>query len=331
MQRREFITFLGGAVAAWPKEARAQLGKEIHRIGVLMQGGDNDPESKARIKVIQETLEQLGWSNGRNIRFEYRWAEAKDDRAQKSAKELVELGLDVIVGQGTISARALQGATNTIPVVFVQVTNPVGAGFVTSLAHPTGNITGFSMYEPDMGTKWLEILKEIAPSVTRVAVMFNPETAPGRGVFFERAIEAASPSLALKSFAVPVHDAAEIERAIAGIAQEQNGGLLLPPDATTNFHSELVVRLTAAHRLPAIFTQRFFVTAGGLVSYGVDTTELFRQTASYVDRILRGAKPSDLPVQAPTKFELIINAKAAKALGLTVAPTLLARADEVIE
>jgi putative tryptophan/tyrosine transport system substrate-binding protein len=330
MKRREFITLIGGATA-WPLAARAQQDKEMRRIGVLMQVGDNDTEAQARIKVFQGTLQQLGWSNGRNIRFEYRWADGKDDRAQKSAKELVGLELDVIVGQGIISARALQRATNTIPVVFVQVTNPVGAGFVTSLAHPTGNITGFSMYEPDMGTKWLEILKEVAPSVTRVAVLFNPETAPGRGIFFERAIEAASPSLALKPLAVPVHDAAEIERAIDAVAQESNSGLVLPPDATTYVHRELVVRLAAEHRLPAIFSQRFFTTVGGLVCYGVDTAELFRQTASYVDRILRGAKPSDLPVQAPTKFELIINVKAAKALGLTVPPTLLASADEVIE
>jgi putative ABC transport system substrate-binding protein len=330
VRRREFIALIG-AVAAWPLAARAQQDKELRRIGILMQVGDNDTEAQARIKVFEATLARLGWSNGHNIRLEYRWAEGNDDRAQKSAKELVELGQDVIVGQGTISVRALSRATDTIPVVFLQVTNPVGAGFVTSLAHPTGNITGFSMYEPDMATKWLGILKEIAPDVTRVGIIYNPETAPGRGVFFQGAIEAVSPSLALKPFAVPVHDAGEIERAIAAVAQQPNGGLLVPPDATTYVHAELVARLTAEHRLPAIFSQRFFTTAGGLACYGVDTVELFRQTAVYVDRILRGAKPSDLPVQAPTKFELIINVKAAKAIGLTVPPTLLASADEVIE
>jgi putative ABC transport system substrate-binding protein len=331
VRRREFITFIGGALSARPFAARAQQDKEMRRVGVLMQVGDNDTEAQARIKVLQEALQQLGWSNGRNIRFEYRWADGKDDSAQQFAKELVELGLDAIVGQGTISARALQRATQTIPVVFVQVTNPVAAGFITSLAHPAGNITGFSMYEPDIGTKWVQILKEIAPGVARVAVLFNPETAPGRGVYFERAIEAASPALALKPFAVPVHDAAEIERAIDAIAQEPNAGLVVPPDATTYVHKELVVRLTEERRIPAIFSQRFFAAAGGLVCYGVDTAELFRQAAAYVDRILRGAKPSDLPVQAPTKFELIINIKTAKTLGLTVPPTLLASADEVIE
>jgi putative ABC transport system substrate-binding protein len=331
VRRREFITLLGTATAAWPLVARAQQGEVMRRIGVLIQVGDNDTEAQARIKVFQEALHQLGWSNGHNMRFDIRWADGKDDRARKFAKELAELRPDVIVGQGTVSARALQQATKTIPIVFVPVTNPVGAGFVTSLANPGGNITGFSMYEPDMGTKWLGILKEIAPSITRVGIMFNPDTAPGRGVFFERAIETVAPSLSLKPFAIPVRDGPEIERAIAAVAQDSKTGLLVPPDATTYVHSELIVRSTVEHRVPAIYSQRSFVAAGGLICYGVDTVELFRQTASYVDRILRGAKPNDLPVQAPTKFELIINAKTAKTLGITVPLSLLARADEVIE
>jgi putative ABC transport system substrate-binding protein len=330
MKRREFIT-LFGAVTAWPLVARAQQNEGMRRIGVLMLVGDNDVEAQARVKVLQDALRKLGWSNGRNIQFDMRWAEGKDDRARKFAKELAGLGPDVIVGHGTISARALQQATDTIPVVFVQVTNPVGAGFIASLANPGGNITGFSMYEPDMGTKWLGILKEMVPSITRVAVMINPDTAPGRGVFFGRAIETVSPSLSLNSFTVAVHDAAEIERAIDTIAQDSMTGLLVPPDATTYVHSDLIVRSTVERKVPAIYSQRSFVTAGGLVSYGVDTVDLFRQAAAYVDRILRGAKPSDLPVQAPTKFELVINVKAAKALGITVPLSLLARADEVIE
>ncbi len=238
---------------------------------------------------------------------------------------------DVIVAHTTPAAAVLKQATATVPVVFVQVTNPVGAGFVKSLAHPEANITGFSMYEPDMATKWLQVLKEIAPSTVRVVVMFNPETAPGHGTWFQRAIEAVSPSLSLKSLTIPVHDATEVESAFDTIKQEPNTALLVPPDTTTYAHRELIVRLAAEHQIPAIYSQSSSVTIGGLISYGVDTIELFRQTASYVDRILRGEKPGDLPVQAPTEFELIVNLKTAKALGLTIPAPLLATADEVIE
>jgi putative tryptophan/tyrosine transport system substrate-binding protein len=330
MRRRTFVSLLGGTAANWPLAALTRQTSDMRRIGVLMQVGNSDDDAQTRIKVLQDSLQQLGWIEGRNAQFDYRWADAKDDLARQFAKELADLGPDVIVGQGTISARALQQATNIIPVVFVQVTNPVAAGFVTSLAHPSGNITGFAMYEPEMGTKWLEILKEVAPNIARVAIMFNPETAPGRGGFFEPVIEAASQSLSLTPFTIEVHDAAAIEQAMDSLAQESNYGLLVPPDATTYAYRDLIVRLAAEQRIPAIYSQRIFATIGGLISYG-DTVELFHQTASYVDRILRGTKPSDLPVQAPTKFEFIINLKTAKALRLTVPPSLLASANEVLE
>ena len=331
LRRREFISLLGGAAAAWPLAAHAQPADRMRRIGVLLQVGENDAEVQARLKVFRDALQELGWTDGRNVRFDYRWTAGKADRAREFARELAKVGPEVIVGQGTISARALRQATDTIPIVFVQVTNPVGQGFVASLAHPGGNVTGFAMYEPEMATKWLEILKEVAPGVTRVAVMFNPETVPGGGTFFVRAIEAASPSLSVQPFIIPVHNSSEIEHAFNVIAREPNAGLLVPPDATTYIHRELIVTLAARHRVPAIYTQRFMVTIGGLICYGIDTVEQFRQTASYVDRILRGTKPSNLPVQRPVKFELIINLKTAKALGLTVPQSMLLRADEVIE
>jgi putative tryptophan/tyrosine transport system substrate-binding protein len=330
MRRRDFVQGIAASTAC-PLAARAQHSGQVRRVGVLMAYGEMDTEAQARIKVFGERLRQLGWEDGQNIRFDYRWTAGRDDLAREFAKELADLGLDAIVGQGTPAARALQQVTTTIPVVFVQVTNPVDAGFVRSLAHPGGNITGFAMYEPEMATKWLEILKEIAPSTVRVELIFNPETAPGRGTWFQRAIEAASPSFSLKLLAIPVHNAAEIQHAFDTIAQEPNTTLLVPPDTTTLVHRDLFVRLTAEHRIPAIYSQSSFVHSGGLISYGVDTIELFRQTASYVDRILRGEKPSDLPVQEPTKFELVINMKTAKTLGLTIPQDLQATADEVIE
>ena len=331
MRRREFITLIGGAAAAWPVGARAQQPERMRRVGVLIPFAESDVDAQIRVTEFQQRLQQLGWTNGRNIRIDYRWTAGATDRIPIFAKELVQLEPDVIVGQATPSVLALGQATRTIPIVFVQVTDPVSAGFVTSLARPGGNITGFAMYEPAMGAKWLEILKEIAPGVARVALIFNPETAPGRGLFFLRSIETASPSFAVQPIATAVHDGAEIERAIDAFAREPNGGLFIMPDLTTQFHRELIIELAARHRLPAIYSQRSFVTSGGLIYYGIDTIEQFRQAASYVDRILRGAKPSELPVQGPVKFELAINLKTAKALGLNVPLTLQASADEVIE
>jgi putative tryptophan/tyrosine transport system substrate-binding protein len=292
---------------------------------------DSDAESQTRVKVFRERLQQLGWTDGGNVRIDYRWTAGKPDLIRRFATELVQSLPDVVVGQMTPSARALQQETSTIPIVFVQVTDPVRAGFVASMARPGGNITGLSMYEPDMGAKWLELLKEIAPAVARVALLFNPETAPGRGSFFLRSIQASASALGTEPVAMPVHDAAGIERAIAEFARGSNGGLFVMPDATMQFHREQITALAHRYRLPAVYSQRTFVSSGGLISYGIDTIHQFRQAAEYVDRILRGAKPGQLPVQAPVKFELAINLKTAKALGLTVPNTLLVAADDIIE
>jgi ABC-type uncharacterized transport system substrate-binding protein len=328
MKRREFILALGGAAAAWPLAARGQQGERIRRIGVLITYAD---DLQIRVSAFQQTLQQLGWTDGRNIRIDYRWTAGAADEVRRLAKELVRLDPDVIVGQTTPSVRALGQESHTIPIVFIQVTDPVRAGFIVSMARPGGNVTGLSMYEPAMGAKWLEVLKEIAPGVARVALLFNPETAPGRGAFFLESIAVAAPALAVKPIASTVQDAAGIERAIAAFARESDGGLFVMPDLTTQSHRDLIVGLAARHRLPAVYSQRTFVTSGGLVSYGIDTIHQFRQAAEYVDRILRGAKAGELPVQGPVKFELAINVKTARALGLEIPPTLLARADEVIE
>jgi len=331
MRRREFIALVSATALAWRLEAHAQQPERMRRIGLLIPHAESDAESQYRVKVFQQALEQLGWTDGRNIRIDYRWTAGEDERVRRLAKELVQLAPDVIVGQMTPSARALKNETSTIPIIFVQVTDPISAGFVKSLGSPGGNITGFAMYEPAMGTKWLELLKEIAPSVQRVALLFNPETAPGQGVFFSGAIEAAAPSFGVVPQAVPVHDAPEIERGIEAFARQPNGGIFVMPDLTMQSHRELIAALAARHRMPAVYSQRFFCTSGGLICYGIDTIEQFRQAATYVDRILRGTKPTELPVQAPTKFEFVINLKTAKAMALIIPPTLLARADEVIE
>jgi putative tryptophan/tyrosine transport system substrate-binding protein len=327
MNRRAFIVLVGG-VALYPMGVRAQQYDRLRRVGVLIPLAENDEESKARLNVFEQTLQQLGWVKGRNIQLDYRWAPGEVGRV---AKELIQLDPEVIVGQTTPSARALAQETRSIPIVFVQVTDPVRAGFVDSMARPSGNLTGFSMYEPAMGAKWIELLKEIAPTVRRVGLLFNPETAPGRGSFFLSSIEAVAPSLAIKPIATPVQDAAGIERGIAAMAQEPDGGLFVMPDLTTQSHRDLIAGLTIHHMLPAIYSQRSFVLSGGLLSYGIDTIHQFRLAATYVDRILRGASPGELPVQAPVRFELAINLKTARVLGLTVSTTLLVMADEVIE
>ena len=283
-----------------------------------------------RVKAFQDTLRGLGWVDGGNIRIDHRSLADPADLG-RLAKDLVQLAPDAIVVQSTPGVRALQQETNTIPVVFVQVTDPVRAGFVASMSRPGGNITGLSMYEPAMGAKWVELLKEIAPGIKRVALLFNPKTAPGGGSFFQRSIEAAASSLTVDPVPISVADAAEIERGIDEFVSGSSGGLFVMPDLTMQFHHELIVALARRHRLPAVYSQRVFVSDGGLISYGIDTLDQFRKAAEYVDRIFRGAKPGELPVQGPIKFELAINLKTAKELGLTVPDKLLVAADEVIE
>ena len=328
MRRREFITLIGGAAAAWPLPARAQHGERMRRIGVLMYLPADDPEGQARFAALVQALTQLGWTEGRNLRIDTRWANADDIRSH--AMELAALAPDVLVaGTGTASAAPLLQATRTVPIVFVTVIDPVGAGFVASLAQPGGNATGFMIFEYSMSGKWLEVLKEIAPRVTRAAVLRDPAVASGIGQF--GAVQIVAPSLGVQVTPVDVRDAGEIERALTAFARGLNGGLIVTGTAVAFGHRDLIISLANRHRLPAVYWHRRFVASGGLISYGPDTIDPFRRAAGYVDRILKGEKPADLPVQAPTKYELVINLKTAKALGLDMPPALLARADEVIE
>jgi putative ABC transport system substrate-binding protein len=329
MKRREFITFIGGAAVAWPRAARAQQTERMRRIGVLMSVAADDPEGQTRLTVFVQGLQQLGWTDGRNIRIDVRWAAGDAERSRRYAAELVALAPDVILAAGSVDLAALQQATRTVPIVFVTIADPVGAGFVNSLARPGGNATGFSQFEYGVIGKWLELLKEIAPGVTRVAVIRDPTISAGVGQF--GAIQTAAPSFGVEVNPVNMTDTGEIERAIAGFARSANGGLILTAGPLGSIHRELIVTLAARHKLPAVYYERYFVTGGGLISYGPHLVDQYRRAADYVDRILKGEKPADLPVQAPTKYELAINLKTAKALGLTVPPSLLARADEVIE
>ena len=328
MKRREFITLLGGAAAAWPVAARAQQGEQVRRIGVLMYLPADDPEGQARYAALVQALTQLGWTEGRNLRIDTRWANADDIRSH--AMELAALAPDILVaGTGTATAAPLLQATRTVPIVFVTVIDAVGAGFVASLAQPGGNATGFTIFEYSMSGKWLEVLKEIAPRVTRAAVLRDPAVASGIGQF--GAVQIVAPSLGVQVTPVDVRDAGEIERALTAFAHGLNGGLIVTGTPVAFAHRDLIISLANRHRLPAVYWHRRFVASGGLISYGPDTIDPFRRAAGYVDRILKGEKPADLPVQAPTKYDLVVNLKAAKALGLDVPETLLARADEVIE
>jgi putative ABC transport system substrate-binding protein len=329
MRRREFITLVGGA-AVWPIVARAQQDERVRRIGVLVASPADDAEWQARVAAFKEGLAQLGWTEGRNVRIDTRWATTNADDLRKHAAELAASTPDVLVGaSGTTTVAALLQATRTVPIVFAIVVDPVGAGFVASLARPGGNATGFTMFEYGMSGKWLELLKQIAPGVTRAAVLRDPAIASGIGQF--GAVQAVAPSLRVELSPVDVRDAPEIERAVTAFAGIENGGLVVTGSPSSTLHRELIIALAARHKLPAVYWQRFYVASGGLMSYGPDLLDQYGRAAGYVDRILKGEKPADLPVQVPTKYELVINLKTAKALGLTVPPSLLARADEVIE
>jgi ABC-type uncharacterized transport system substrate-binding protein len=329
MKRREFITLLGGAAATWPLAARAQQAERMPRIGMLAVQAKDDPDMQARLDGFRHGLQRLGWVEGRNILIDYRFADGREDRFQPLAKELVALKPELIFAQGTPSAAAVRRESRTLPIVFVNVSDPIGSGFVASLARPGGNLTGVLQYEASITGKWLAMLKEISPTLVRAALVANPKTTPFP--YFQRAALALAPSLAIEVVASPVQDASDIERAIESFARVPNGGLVLPPDGTTGGHRDLIVGLAARHRLPAVYSSRSFVEDGGLMSYGADQADMFRQAAGYADRILRGADPADLPVQVPVKYETILNLKTAKALDLAVPPGLLVAADKVIE
>jgi putative tryptophan/tyrosine transport system substrate-binding protein len=329
VRRREFITLLGGGAATWPLAAHAQQGERMRRIGVLIPRAANDPVSRARIAAFQQGLQQWGWTEGRNVRIDILWPGGSAEAIRKHSAELAALAPDVILAHGGATVGPLLMATSAVPVVFVAVTDPVGAGFVDNLARPGGNATGFILFEYTLSGKWLELLKEIAPSVMRAAVLRDAAMGAGPGQF--GVIQALAPSLGVEVAPVNVRDAGEIERSVAGFARSSNGGLIVTGSALTAVHRDLIVTLAARHRLPAVYFGRDFVTGGGLISYGPDIIDQYRRAAGYVDRILKGEKPADLPVQAPTKFELVINLKTAKTLGLDIPPTLLALADEVIE
>ena len=328
LSRRKVISLLGGAAAAWPLAARAQQDERRRRVGVLMYWTADNAEGQARLAAFKQALQQLGWSEDRNLRIDTRWATADDIR--RHSAELVALAPDALVAAtGTATAASLLEATRTVPIVFVTVVDPVGAGFVASLSRPGGNATGFANYEYSMSGKWLELLKEVAPRVTRAAVLRDPAIASGIGQF--GAVQIVAPSLGVELSPVDIRDAREIERAVTAFARGPGGGLIVTGSPAAIVHRELIAALAARHRLPAVYPGRYSIAAGGLISYGPDLIDQYRRAAGYVDRILKGEKPADLPVQAPTKYELVVNLKAAKALGIEIPTTVLARADEVVE
>jgi putative ABC transport system substrate-binding protein len=330
MRRRDFITLVGGVAASLPQAVRAQQG-ERRRIGVLVGYAESDPEAQSFLKAFVHALQALGWTDGGNLRIDVRWAGADAARIPALAKELVELKPDVICCNSTPVTDAVVRATKTIPIVFTIVSDPVGAGFVASLARPGGNVTGFINVESSMAGKWLELLKEITPDVKRVAIMFNPETAPGRGLYFLRPFEAAAPSFTVEPIAAPVHNDGDIEKVITSLGREPGRGLVVETDSFLLVHRATVITQAARNKVPAIYPLSIFAKDGGLLSYGASNIDVFRRAAPYVDRILRGTKPGELPVQVPTQYEMTLNLKTAKALGINVSLSLQQRADEVIE
>jgi putative tryptophan/tyrosine transport system substrate-binding protein len=327
--RRTFCTLLGSAAAAWPLAARAQQPGRMRRVGILLNAPSDDPQYQTWVGAFLQALALLGWTIGRNVRIDTRWAGPNAAEIRRHAAELIALAPDAVLAHGAGPVGALLEATRSVPIVFVAVIDPVGAGFVDSLARPGGHTTGFTLFEYGISGKWLELLKEIAPGATRAAVLRNPAIASGSGQL--GAIQAVAPSLGVELSPVNVRDAGEIERAVAAFARSPNGGLIVTASAAAQLHLNLIVTLAARHKLPAVYADRIYVTDGGLIAYGPDRLNQYRQAATYVDRVLKGEKPADLPVQAPTKYELMINLRTAKALGLDVPATLLARADEVIE
>jgi putative ABC transport system substrate-binding protein len=328
MKRREFITLIGGAAAS-PFAAKAQRAERVRRIGVLMPGAAEDPENKNRIAAFQQGLQELGWTDGRNVRIDYRWGGGDADRIRSTAVELVALEPDVIFAVASSIIIALQQVTHTVPIVFANITDPVGAGYVDSLARPGGNITGFLLFEYGLAGKWLELLKQIAPTVTRAAVIRDSKTSAGIGQW--AVIQAMAPSMGIDLNLINIRDADQIKLDIAAFAHLSDGGLIVTANPLATQHRELIIRLAADHKLPAVYFERYFVTGGGLISYGAHMVDQFQRAAAYVDRVLKGENPANLPVQGPTKYELAVNLKTAKALGIAVPPPLLARADEVIE
>jgi putative ABC transport system substrate-binding protein len=330
MRRREFIALIGSAAAGWPLAAGAQQPQRMRQIGVLISTREDDPEAQQRVALLRQGLKELGWTEGRNINVDYRWVGGDAARAKTHAAELVSQKPDLIIANSTLSLAAVRNETSTIPIVFLVVGDPIGQGFVSSLARPGGNITGFTAFEFATSAKWLELIKEIVPEVRRIAFMFNP----AGGSYAEKFVQAIAPvasSSAIDLMVRPIRDAAEIDQALIAVSGEPKGGLIVSPDAFTTSNRELIISLAARYRLPAIYPYRYFGVDGGLLSYGHDSNEPWRRAPAYVDKILRGASPADLPIQQPTKFELVINLRTAKALGLTIPPQLLDRADELIE
>jgi putative ABC transport system substrate-binding protein len=329
--RRKFLATLGGA-AAWPLAVRAQQRDQVRRIGILMLVGEADPQAQAELAALTTGLERLGWTEGQNVRIDYRWADGNVSRLQALAAQLVELRPDLVVAQGSAALAALRQATRTLPIVFADVTDPVGQGFVESLARPGGNVTGFAMFEFSMGGKWLDLLKKLVPSTNRTAVLFNPPTpaAPFGKLYFQ-SIAAAAPRFGIEPFSMEIDDEVDVERRLSDLAREPNSGLIVLLDAFTYVHRDFIIGQAARYRIPAVYTVPFFVKGGGLASYGVDLADQFRQAAIYVDRIFKGVKPADLPVMQPTTFKLVINLKTAKGLGIKISDNLISLADEVIE